>query len=415
MNRVDIPQRTEAQIRRSRWPGWIWAIPVAAAGIVIWLLVRSLASGGTDITIQFDQAGGISNQTKVTDRDVPVGKVRDVKISKDGHHVVADVEIDDSAAPNLKSGTRFYLENATPSLADLSSLKSIISGPDLVMVPGGGAKTRHFEGVTGSPPETLAEPVRYLVRFSGDTGELKPGSPVTFRGFNVGRIVSIALITDVGTGTVASPVVLALDAARFHMAGAGTQSPRTALTELLGKLVQQGLRAQLAQTPPLIGSRQVSLAMVENAASATLDTGGAYPQIPVSEGGGIDSFIAKLGQLPIEQIGDNVRAITQHINQLVSSPQLNQSITHLNRSLAELDKVIHQAGPQVTPMIQDLRKTAGEIDATAAQAQKMIGGASASPNGNLQQSLRELTDAARAVRSLADYLDRHPESLIKGR
>jgi hypothetical protein len=44
-----------------------------------------------------------------------------------------------------------------------------------------------------------------------------------------------------------------------------------------------------------------------------------------------------------------------------------------------------------------------------------MGGGMASQNGNLQSTLKELTGAARSVRSLADYLDRHPEALIKGK
>ena len=48
------PGTVEAKVQRSWWPGWIWGVPVVAVGIGIWLLVRALAQGGTDITITFD-------------------------------------------------------------------------------------------------------------------------------------------------------------------------------------------------------------------------------------------------------------------------------------------------------------------------------------------------------------------------
>ncbi|MGH6829493.1 MAG: MlaD family protein, partial [Rhizomicrobium sp.] len=131
--------------------------------------------------------------------------------------------------------------------------------------------------------------------------------------------------------------------------------------------------------------------------------------------GGVQALIAKLGNLPIREIGENVRSITQQVNMLVSSRRLKDMISHLDQTTVELDRVVHQAGPQVGPTIQALRKTASELDATAAAARQVLGGSVTAPEGNLQQSLRELTDASRSIRSLADYLDRHPEALIKGR
>jgi paraquat-inducible protein B len=341
--------------------------------------------------------------------------VTKVEVMPDRRHVMAHIHIDDAAEADLKTGTQFYLEDTAPSLADLSSLKSVISGPAIVMVPGRGTRTDRFTGRTGNPPLAMAHSVRYLVRFKGDVGTLKDGAPVTLRGFPVGEIVGVRLAADLQTGSLSAPVVIALDPARFHIAGAAGLTPKAAMTGLLAKLVARGLRAQLSLDPPLIGNPQVTLAMTDNAPSAQLATTGAYPEIPTSENAGISAFIAKVGRLPIDRIGANVRSITDHIDRLVSSPQLKDSIAHLDRTLAQLDKTMRQAGPQVAPAIADLRKAAGEIDATAAEARKLVGGNAAAPNGNLQQSLRELTDAARAVRSLADYLDRHPEALIQGR
>jgi paraquat-inducible protein B len=409
------PRRTEAEIRRSRWPGWIWAVPIAAVAIVIWLVARSWEAGGKDITVVFDHAAGMSGQTEVTNRGVKVGKVKSVKLDKDERHVTATIHIDDDATDDLKSDTRFYLEGAEPTLSDLSSLKAVISGPTIVMVPGGGAHADHFAGRTGKPPEILAEPVRYLVRFKGDVGDLSAGAPVTLRGFTVGEIVSTGFSADPQTGAIAAPVVLALDAQRFHIAkAAGGGDAAARMTALLTKLVEKGLRAKLAQSPPLIGRRQVTLEVVSDASPATLAIDGQYPEIPSDEGGSLDALMTRLGQFPIAEIGNDTRSIAEHVNDLVASPQLKDSVDHLEHALAELDSVTRRIGPQLTPTIDDLRKAASEIDATAATARKTLGG-SAAAEGNLQESLHELSNAARAVRSLADYLDRHPEALIQGR
>jgi ABC-type transporter Mla subunit MlaD len=153
-----------------------------------------------------------------------------------------------------------------------------------------------------------------------------------------------------------------------------------------------------------------------------LRTAGRYPEIPVSETGGLDQVLEKVRQLPLAEIGNNLRDITADVRAVTRSPELRDSLARLDRTIADLEKTLHAVGPEVAPTIQSirataegLRNTAAQIDATTATARTAMGGTAAAPNGNLQQAVRELTDAARAIRSLADYLDEHPESLLRGR
>jgi paraquat-inducible protein B len=219
---------------------------------------------------------------------------------------------------------------------------------------------------------------------------------------------------DAKSGVLTTPVVIALDPTRFHVSP-GTGPADTALTAALRQLVAQGMRARLAQTPPLIGGRTVELAMVPGAARAALVVGGEYPQIPAAEGGGLDAAITKVGNLPLAQIGENLRDITREIKVFVSSPKLEASLDHLDSTLANLDRTVSEARPRVEAMVKSLQNTADELDATARSAGEVIGGSPTGENGNMKSTLDELTQAARAIRSLADYLDRHPEALIKGR
>src|SRR6185312_9525746 len=103
------------------------------------------------------------------------------------------------------------------------------------------------------------------------------------------------------------------------------------------------------------------------------------------------------------------------LRRLVSSPRLDAAIGHLDATLASLDTTVRQAAPQVGPAIDHLSQTADALDLTVSSAKRVLGVSAASPNGNLQQTLRELADAARAIRSLANYLDQHPEAMIRGR
>jgi hypothetical protein len=62
-----------------------------------------------------------------------------------------------------------------------------------------------------------------------------------------------------------------------------------------------------------------------------------------------------------------------------------------------------------------LRAAGAELDRTAYTANNVLGGNPENQDENIRATLYELTDTARAVRSLADYLDRHPEAFIKGK
>jgi len=411
--------------RRSWWPGWIWAVPLAAVGIVLWLLLRSISARGIDVTIIYNDAAGMqAGDTRVMYHGVEVGGVTSVALASDDWHVVVHVDIDSQLAPKINTGTRFVLEGLRPSFSDISSLRALIAGPTIVMVPGPGKPALHFIGTEGGPRETLAVSLPYLVSFDGAVGELKAHAPVTLRGFTVGEVTSIGLSVDPQTGRISTPVLLALDPTRFHLAGPAPADGnwKPIMDEALAKLIGAGLRANLARAVPLVGGEQVELTIVPDAPEARLDTSGLYAQIPAAAGSGLERLPAEIGSLPLTQIADNLRTITDQLRALTSSPQLHESLAHLDATLAALDRISRQAGPQVAPTLREVRMTvaslraaARQMDTTAESARLAMGTSPAAPNGNLQHALDELAGAARAVRSLADYLNEHPEALVRGR
>ena len=411
--------------RRSWWPGWIWAVPIAAVGIVLWLLLRSISSRGIDVTVTYNDAAGMQpGDTRVMYHGLEVGRVTSVALASDDWHVIVHLDIDRQLAPKINTGTRFVLEGAHPSFSDISSLRALIAGPTIVMVPGPGKPAWAFIGSEGGPRETLAVSVPYRVSFAGAVGQLKTHAPVTLRGFTVGEVTSIGLTVDPQTGRISTPVLLALDPTRFHLTAPAPPDGnwRPIMDATLSKLVDQGLRASLTRAVPLVGGEQVELGIVPGAHAAQLTTSGRYPEIPAAQGGGLERLPAELGSLPFTQIADNLRTITDQLRSLTSSPQLRDSLAHLDATLATLDRMSRQTGPQLAPTLRELRATAAtlrntaqQMDATAEAARMAMGASAAAPSGNLQHALDELAGAARAVRSLADYLDQHPEALLHGR
>jgi paraquat-inducible protein B len=405
-----------AQVRRTWWPGWIWSVPIAAIGVIGWLLIRWLTTGGTDITITFDDAHGVKPDTDVVCRGTTIGGVTEVSLIDDGTRVAVKAHIDESAAPLLRSGTRFWLEGAHPSIGNPASLAAVLGGPTIVMAPGAGPKTTEFAGLDrkpiGPPDERHAQHVR--VAFArGDVGALNAGDPVTLRGFPVGTVEQVELHVDARTGAIAMPVMLEIFPSLLHLELPPEPAGDTAPSRAVDALVARGLRARLAQNPPLIGAYAVTLDMVPDAPPAEPAMADGTPEIPTLEGGGIDSLIDRLGSVPIEQIGDHVLAITRRVDTLVASPELADAIAQLDAVLRRVQQTVADAGPRISQMVTALQHTADQLDRTAKSADTLLGGPAS--QAGLTTTLEEATDAARAIRELADYLDRHPEALIRGR
>lgn len=419
------PQRTVARVQKGRWPGWIWAIPLAAVAIVIWLVVREVSTHGVAVTVTFENAPQVkADTTDVIDHGIVIGKVSKVSLSEDGSKAIAKLRIQDDEKKYLRSGTRFYLEGANFSLSDPASLKAILAGPTIRMVPGEGASTRSFTGITGDAPERLAVAIPYRIDFDGAVGDLKIGAPVVLRGFKVGEVTGAALSIDPNDGSIHTTTDVVLDPTRFHLEGVTQRNGdwTSIMNAALKTLVAHQLRARLSQSPPLIGSRQVELALVPEAAPASLEVSAGMTEIPAADSSGLDHLIKSAEQFPLRQIGDNVRAISAQIKTLSSSPKLKDSIAHLDDALKQLDRTLRTAGPKVAPTIQEvhdtvtsLKATAGELDKTISAARAIVGDNPAAPDGSLEPTLLHVSEAARAIRELADYLDAHPESLIKGR
>ncbi|MGH8270201.1 MAG: MlaD family protein, partial [Steroidobacteraceae bacterium] len=90
------PERVHAGVRHGWWPGWIWAIPIAALLIVIWLGARALLAGGTSITIRFNDVHGMKKEnTDVLLRGTQAGHVTGIELEKDGTGVIVTASIDD--------------------------------------------------------------------------------------------------------------------------------------------------------------------------------------------------------------------------------------------------------------------------------------------------------------------------------
>ena len=110
----------------------------------------------------------------------------------------------------------------------------------------------------------------------------------------------------------------------------------------------------------------------------------------------------------------NLNAVLGNLNKATAGPQLRDAIASLNRVLTHLDRLTVETRPNLNDLLKSLRTTSDDAQRTLALIQDRAGGTQPAST-DLPQLMSELSQAARSVRELADYLDRHPDAILRGR
>jgi paraquat-inducible protein B len=270
--------------------------------------------------------------------------------------------------------------------------------------------------------------VRYEFTFDGDAGVLDETSAVTLLGYQIGEVESTRLAYDERTGAPYGIATALLYPQQMHVnPGTGAQSTtgdwRAATDAALTRLIHLGYRARLQQSPPVLGDQSIALMRTSGAAPAQLLTDGDIPRFPSAPGSSnldditakADVFLNKLDAVPLESIGANLERITGNLDRLMSSPELKDSLTHLHATLTSIDKLLHDVQPQIGPLIGKLNDAAAELSGTATALRQVAESGGPNEDASLPEAIRQITEAARSIKTLTDYLDRHPEALIRGK
>ena len=135
----------------------------------------------------------------------------------------------------------------------------------------------------------------------------------------------------------------------------------------------------------------------------------------------VSNIAGKLERFPIEEIGRNLNGALASVNGVVGGPELRNALNALSSSLGSARDLIRKADSGMTPLLRRLPGIADNLDQTVARASTAIRsiergyGGDSEVNREMERLMSQLTDTARSVRLLADFLNRHPEALIRGR
>ncbi len=492
---------------------FIWLVPLAALAVVLWLGWHNFTSRGPIIKISFSQAGGLeAGRTKIKLKEVEVGTVTKIELSKDLKQVLVTAEMDKSVSDFLAAGAKFWIARPRFSAAGITGLDTLVSGSYIIMQPGQGDRKDEFKGLDEPPmdqPDAAGH--RYTVHTSR-LGALSQGSSVYYRGIDVGAVEGYKLndkgndiavyvfvrapfdhlvsrdtrfwnasVVDIGpsatgiqikteslrallaggiafesplgllgeepapadsefylydsseaahidprgakyiyqinfpnpvhnlgvgaivelngirvgwvkninlsvdgpSATIKTPVTIEIEGWLLHMPGFSEDHPPTQaqIDQYMGKLVQKGLRAELATTSLITGQRYVALNMRPEAPPAKVTRDNGIAVIPSSESGNLDDLTRTANT-----VLTHADRVVQNLATLSGPDELQHTVKTLDTTLVDVDKLLGQLNSTVSPLGRQLPK-----------------------------ALSELKDAGRSVRELADYLNQHPEALIAGR
>jgi paraquat-inducible protein B len=287
---------------------------------------------------------------------------------------------------------------------------------------------------------------QYVLFFAGNVNGLRVGAPVKFKGVEVGSVTNVLLNLNIEAEPVTSnyaairiPVIIALDEHKIVGRGAVTDFSKP---ENLKQAIDAGLRGQLSTESLLTGLLYVDLDMHPNTqAKFYLPPHSEYEEIPTLPNpfeeaqSAASRLIAQVDKIQLDKLVDTatttLNTATATLNayrQVAQSDQLKDAIASINRSGDSIDRaaeslrlLTENLNKTIVPLGPQLQAGARNANATLKQAQDTLNTLDMEfrPDSPLlyqtSQTLSNMSDAAQAVRHLADYLDRNPDAIIRGR
>ena len=360
--------------------------------------VVSATAPGRFFLLKTPTLGSLDTGTPIYFRRLEVGEVVSYELDPGGQSLTVKVFVnapyDQYVNPNTRfwhaSGVDVSLSASGLSVQTQSVLSVLVGGlafetdaSDALLPPAEpNAVFTLFSDRSAAFKATARDPHSYQVVFKDSVRGLAPGAPVEFRGIPVGEVVDIGAEVDAKTFEFSAPVTIVLDATRLGVKirelapGADLDSIRK---QLLDNLIAHGVRAQLHSGNLLTGALFVAFDFFPDAAPAKIDWSQTPVRLPTIPGqieeleARVASIIKKLDQVPIQAIAEDLR-----------------------KAIAELDRTLASA-----------RGTLDSADALI-QPDSVLG-------AELGSTLQEVDRAARGLRVLMDYLERHPEALLRGK
>lgn len=297
----------------------------------------------------------------------------------------------------------------------------------------------------------FVEKPKYVMYFPGSVNGLDIGSPIQFRGVKIGRVtgifgsfdknmdVVIAVYVEYNPDSLTIPEELKREAQRHRY-------------PFIQRLIAKGLKAQLRMKSLITGQLYVALDFYPNKPVVLVGLDESCPEIPTIPSPS-DVIMSTLENIPLAEISDKLLKVTEGVDRIVNSPEIKESTKSLNTALKDLAGLIRNIDAEIKPLSTSLIDTSTAARGAFLQAEKTLAFNEGKPgevaenlnntlkkaNATLEEmrlaitsyekiadrnmdlgyevskTLKQIEGAARSIRSLTEFLERHPEALVKGK
>jgi paraquat-inducible protein B len=297
---------------------------------------------------------------------------------------------------------------------------------------------------------------KFILYFEGDIKGLQVGSPVNFRGVRIGQVESMRIAYERQSHEFRIPVIVSIDSSKVGFDGDPSLGGKAFH---LQSLIEQGLRARLNLQSLVTGKLEIELDLAPETEVRLVGRGGTYPEIPTVQSN-LEKLANAFEELPMKRIVRRVSEILDTIDQIVSDGEIPKSIDRIIKVTRRLEAVSLQL-EQETPKLfagsqaalKDTQVLMGELTEAARETRQLIARAEGQLDDafsswdatmtsgesafdqfrqvadsadqvisqesplmtEMSSTLRELAAAARSIRVMSDYLERHPEALLRGK
>ena len=226
-----------------------------------------------------------------------------------------------------------------------------------------------------------------VMYFEESINGLSVGSSVVFKGVEVGKVSKINLVFNMDDGTFKTPVFARFQENKaFKVVGYNYKDPE----EQYKKLIEKGLRAKLVSASLLTGQLMIELEMNPDS-PAEFQGDGEYAEIP-TEMSSIGVISKDLQEIPLKEtmlrFSDIVKKVDEHLPEIMEN--INNNLPKILQNVEQITQKMNSA-----------------IEKKSYETSKAV--------TNFNSTMEDMGKASVSIKNLADYLERHPEALLRGK
>ena len=270
-----------------------------------------------------------------------------------------------------------------------------------------------------SSGQWLTKKSQFVIYFNESVNGLSVGALVKMQGVPIGKVIDIQVQLSPNSQRILTPVFIEIDHEKCSqfMAIGNLESQQALMT----RLMKEGLRMQLQYTSLVTGQLYVETLLRPESPIKLTHLNDDFIELSAVTSSSqevqknVTEAIRGIQNIPFETLSAEVILALKNINQLIGSEDMRQSVRSLARALKSAESILQKVDKKAEKITTELQGTLHyshramkKIDALAEPLLEEL------PE-NLNATLDEIRRSAQSLRLLADYLEQHPESLIRGK